>query len=177
MLTVIAVIAILSSIILFNSRQGQNRYTVDTSAQQFITDLRTAQNSALSSPQQADGIPVGFGIYIPVGSGNTQYKIFYNKESTPAGVNTYDGTYSVVIRTVNTNAGVYIVPENITQQSVFYKPPKPDTFINNNSSIATADFNLQQGGIDPSYHNHGNSNPSAFYKVVRVYNNGRMETR
>ena len=75
-LVVISIIALLTTLVLANYRQGQQKSVLNSATQRLAADLRRAQNSALAVKTEKEGMPAcGYGIYTP--SAN-QYQLFYN---------------------------------------------------------------------------------------------------
>lgn len=137
-LVVIFIIALLTTLVLVNYRQGQQKNAVNSATQRLTADLRRAQNSALAVKTEKEGMPAcGYGIYTP--SAN-QYQLFYN---TAADCNSVDKYYrtgqSQVLETINLPSGVTLDSQGPSCaadrcKSTYFEPPDPITYIANNDS-------------------------------------------
>lgn len=134
-LVVIFIIALLTTLVLVNYRQGQQKNVLNSATQRLAADLRRAQNSALAVKTESAGIPYGYGIYVD-NSGN-QYRYFYNTGSPPK----YTGS-SNDLEIITLPAGVTISP---TQKDIFFIPPDPTTIINSPHYDTSQTFILTSG--------------------------------
>lgn len=134
-LVVIAIMLILMAVAVFvNPRPSVE---LDNAARQLVSDLRRAQNMAMSASTQIDGwgneiVPCGYGIYTP----NTQkYVIFYNETDCSkfqhwGGPNPpWQG--SIDFETVDfTDVAPGITITQGVSLSIYFIPPSGTTYIN-----------------------------------------------
>ncbi len=152
LLVVISIILIMSALILASYRSGQIRYTLNLAAEQIISNLRQAQNSAISG-KMAETYN-GYGIYFRV---NQSYYIIFGDVN---GNKTYETpTSDILLETTQLPNGIKInsIVQGATSYSyaeVDFEPPAPKTYIkgrsaeqNSNSliiNLSTADGSLSK---------------------------------
>jgi len=132
LLTVLAVIFILTSVSFPAYRTAQKQYVLENAARKLAQDIRKAQEMAISARicgPCGDKVPPGYGIYLH--QGNTSYLIY--ADTNPAqGNEIYDGG-DVIIETISFESGVFIKNVNPSSLSINFKPPDPKIRIGNNS--------------------------------------------
>jgi prepilin-type N-terminal cleavage/methylation domain-containing protein len=116
-LVVLFIISLISGAALANYGSSKQRYYVSKATQQFASDLRRAQNMALTGKIQGMTVPQGYGIHIVSSS---QYLLFYNTDSQK----TYQG--SGVLETINIEGGSALAPVNY---DIYFTPPEPLTYL------------------------------------------------
>jgi len=121
------IISLIAAVSLANYRNGQRKYVLTQAVQKLVSDIRKAQNMALSGFDIA-GAYYGYGVYID--ESNSYYIIYGDKNNT-----TYQPSDDI-IETIS-------LPENIRIQSVspaagkmsiFFEPPQPITYLNGDSA-------------------------------------------
>jgi prepilin-type N-terminal cleavage/methylation domain-containing protein len=124
LLVVMFIIALISTLALANYRSGQKKYILTGTVQQLISDIRKAQNMALSG-YDISGQYNGYGIYIK--KGESSYIIYGNKNGDPNYQPSDD-----IIETVSLPSGVNVksVSPASDKLHIFFEPPHPTTYLN-----------------------------------------------
>lgn len=137
MLVIMFIISLLSTLILANYRGGQRQYALNDATKKLLSDLRKAQNMAISG----SGNSKGYGISAV--SSSTSYIIFGDNN----GNFRYESGTDVVLETISLPLGIKILsvsPLLGGRLSVVFAPPAPTTFINAQSTLGlSATFTLQ----------------------------------
>lgn len=135
----VAVVATITGIITAAMILNFQRSRIDLtlSANEFIENVRSAQSRALASARYNSGmgpkIRCGYGIrYVSP----TSYSMYVGPDSSSVDCSTldrnYDGTDTIIMTRVFTDARVeFKSPFN----DIFYEPPDPKTYINNDPSL------------------------------------------
>ncbi|MFH1979026.1 MAG: type II secretion system protein [Patescibacteria group bacterium] len=131
LLTVMAIIALLSTVVLSNYREGQKRYALAQAAQKMASDFRRAQNMAISGINIGNGKYCGYGISFP----NDNSYIVYAEEFSPC--NQVYNSSDPVIEEVFLPVGIRIKSTSPNKVYVFYKAPEPITSIKTGVSSGT----------------------------------------
>jgi len=128
LLITIFIITLLSASVFANYRSGQRKYVLSQSAQQLISDLRQAQNMAMS------GVDIssyhGYGVHAE--DNNNFYILFADED----GDSIYKSNKDTTIKTVNLPNLIkidYVSPSS--NLDVFFESPNPTTYINADSSV------------------------------------------
>ena len=127
----------LSVAILFNYRSGQDQASLTRSAAAFESEIRRAQDLAVTSADFSGATPCGYGInYID----NKTYRIYVGQLGGATNCQSSDhnyqsGTDSVYQQLKVIEAGV--VFKN-SFSDVFFEPPDPATYINNNKLVGVS---------------------------------------
>jgi prepilin-type N-terminal cleavage/methylation domain-containing protein len=119
-LTVLAIIFILTSISFPFYRLAQKQYILEGAASQLAQDLRKVQEMAISTKicEVCGGIvPSGYGIYLQ--QGTSFYTIYADTNNNEI----YDG--DALIQTISFEGGVFIQSLNPSSLSINFKPPDP----------------------------------------------------
>lgn len=74
MLVVLAVIAVISSLLIASYRTAQKRYALESAAQNLVSDLREVQAMAMSGAVKTTEIIYGYGVHFDE---NTSYYIIF----------------------------------------------------------------------------------------------------
>lgn len=128
LLVVMFILSLLSSLVLAGYRAGQKKYALSQANQRLASDIREAQNMAISGVDLAGGY-YGYGIYAEPGSD------FYRLYGDINGNSSFQVS-DVTVKTVN-------LPENVrikqtaplgNKADVFFKSPDPDTYINGSAA-------------------------------------------
>lgn len=148
LLTVIAIISILSVLILPNYRAGEENFALQRSAQKLAQDIRRAQEMAMAAREYQGTTPPGYGIYLKQGD---DYYLLYADTNPAQGNEKYDGG-DAVIETIYFEKKVYIKNLSPTSSpaslSINFKPPDPKTKISGtgseDASLATIILSLRE---------------------------------
>jgi prepilin-type N-terminal cleavage/methylation domain-containing protein len=150
MLVVMAIIMILSFAIYTNQRSGQAPYLLKQGAQKLTTDLRRAQNMAMSGTRIA-GNYYGYGIFLQASS--TSYILYGEKADTGADSTIYNPSgvnQDTIIETINFPRSVVIYsPLFLSNEAhILFKPPAPATSISDgtDSTLTTVSIILNAPG-------------------------------
>ena len=129
MLVVMFVVILVTIISLANYRSGQRKYVLTQSVQQMVSDIRKAQNMALSGFELADNY-YGYGICIDK---DDPYYIIYGDVN---GNSTYQPADDVIETISLFPHGVEV--QSVTPMSgtisIFFESPQPTTYINGNNA-------------------------------------------
>ena len=124
LLVVISVIGLIFALSLVSYRSGQKKYVLTQTVQQLISDIRKAQNMALSG-YDISGQYNGYGLYIK--KGESSYIIYGNKNIDPNYQPNDD-----IIETISLSNGVSVksVSSASDKLHIFFEPPQPITYLN-----------------------------------------------
>lgn len=140
LLVVMFIISLLSGLVLANHRSGQKRYALSQATQQLVSDLRKAQNMAMSGVD-IEGQYYGYGIYIRRLDSVVYYRIYADKDDD----NKYDSGES--LETVNLPEGIEIKATSpASKVDVFFRSPEPTTYINYPASVNPGTITLELKG-------------------------------
>lgn len=132
MLVVMFIIVSVTIFSLANYRAGQRQYTLTQAVQQLVSDIRKAQNMALSGFGVA-GQYNGYGVYI---NEDDSYYIIYGNENASPNYQSSDD----IIETIS-------LPDRIVIQSVspasgklhiFFEPPQPITYLSGDTTAGVS---------------------------------------
>lgn len=125
LLVVMAIISILTTVVLSNYRNNQNKQVLNQALQGLVADLRETQNMAMNGVGVNSGY-YGYGIYINIGSGGSvnSYIIF---GETQLDSSVYDAGVDAIIRKVDLPVGIKIqaVSSDDNSANIFFEPPDP----------------------------------------------------
>ncbi|MBU2579509.1 prepilin-type N-terminal cleavage/methylation domain-containing protein [Patescibacteria group bacterium] len=129
LLVVMFIISLISAITLANYRQGQRKYILAQSVQKLVSDIRKAQNMALSGFDIA-GAYYGYGVYLEEGD---SYYIIYGDVNDNS---TYQSSDDIIEEVSLFPQGVEVdsVSTPAGKMSIFFEPPQPTTYINGNNT-------------------------------------------
>lgn len=125
MVIVMAVIAVITTVVLVEYRSGAKVNRLQLAAQQVATDLKEAQNLSLSSQKSNGDIPPGgYGVsFYPYEPNNRSYILFADEDANKE----YDTGEEV--RTVNLPEGIEISStQGAAPLDVVFLPPNSDVF-------------------------------------------------
>ena len=140
-LVVVAIILILLGAVVINPRPSVN---LDRAARQLASDLRRAQNMAMSAVEQgpigSEYVPCGYGIYV---TNSTSYVLFYNNGGD-CSTDTYKHNGSTDFETADLGdiaSGITITVG--VGKSIYFIPPSGTTYINGSEGgIVSQNFTL-----------------------------------
>lgn len=141
-LVVLAIMAVISSVLIADYRTGQKKYSLDAAAQNIVSDLRRVQSMAMSGTTKTAEIIYDYGIHFDANT--SYYTIFADKQANSQRYS--NATADVMIERVNLENQVKVVAvsPNSSGLDVVFEPPNPKTYINKNSS-GPATITLQYG--------------------------------
>jgi len=132
LLVVMFIISLLSSLVLANHRSGQKKYALSQATQQLVSDLRRAQNMAMSGVD-IEGQNCGYGLELDNSSRPTSYYFYADtKANCQTSNNKYDGSDDI-LETINLPNQIEIQSISPSPLDVFFKSPEPTTYINANA--------------------------------------------
>jgi prepilin-type N-terminal cleavage/methylation domain-containing protein len=138
MLVVVAVIGFLSAIVFLNYREGEKQYLLQRAAQEVMSDLRRAQNMAISAVEYQGQVPLGgFGIHFKLSSPNS-YILFADLD----GEKDYD--VDEKIEEISLTQRIEISSLNPSPLDIVFTPPEPKTTIS--EGVDTASIALRVRG-------------------------------
>jgi prepilin-type N-terminal cleavage/methylation domain-containing protein len=169
MLIVTAIIGVLSGVLIVNFRtSNQNQAALQRGALELVSEIRRIQTMSTVTNDIEGNIPCGFGIHH---DGPTASSFIYTYFDTKGG-----GSCSTVA-TRNYVIGDTKISDfqfsdsNMEFKSsfldVFFEPPNPKTYIDNNSSLVLAPMNIQIGFKGGTC--------AADCIDIQVYTSGRIE--
>lgn len=134
LLVVTSIIVLISSLSLANYRSGKVRYSLGQSVQKLASDLRRAQNLAIGGTS-IKGVYCGYGIKVDINARPYSYYLYADKSANcGTGNNAYDAGDDI-IEEVRLFSGIRINSSSPSPADIFFKPPEPITYINQNSSV------------------------------------------
>lgn len=143
LMVVVAIIGIVSVLVLANYRQDSARQSLVQAEQKLISDLRRAQNMAMSGTD-INNQYYGVGIYIDIGAegDNGKYIIYGEKQQDNR---TYNSGSDTIIETINLPPKIIIqsVSSGNNKLGVFYEPPDPRIYLDVLPVSGQATINLQ----------------------------------
>ncbi len=131
------IVGFLSVAILFNYRNGQDQASLSRVAAAFESDIRKTQNLAVNGADFGGIVPCGYGLYY---IDNKTYRIYVGQkvgmQSCQSSNHNYqNGTDSVYQELIIVEPGVIFIN---SFSDVFFEPPDPATYINNNKSVGVS---------------------------------------
>ena len=163
LLVVSAITIFLATFISLNLRY---RIDLNAAANVIISDIRNSQAKAISSAKYNNGLRCGYGIrYL----NSTSYSMYVGPNASTTDCSTIDTRF-------NNGQDFDILIERFIDQrieikspfhDIFYEPPDPKTFIDNDSSLNRTPEQIiigKIGGICPQY-----------CKTINVYTTGKIQ--
>ena len=136
-LAAIFIIGILSAVILLNYRVGQVEAQLTRAAAAFETEIRKAQNLAISSPEFGGTIPCGYGIYY---TDNRNFSIYAGQLGGAPNCNASNHNFQSGTDSVYQN--LKIIEQGVIFKNsfsdIFFEPPDPATYINNSKAVGVS---------------------------------------
>jgi len=166
-LVVASITAFITVFMLINFQK--NRIDLTLSANEFIGKIRSAQNRALASTRYDSGtglkIRCGYGIHY---INNNSYALYTSPDSGSVNCSAlnknYDSADSIIQTSVFTDIRIEF---KSTFNDIFFEPPDPKTYINNNSSLGLPPQAITIGKI-------GGTCPNDC-KTINVYTSGKIQ--
>ena len=133
-LIIMFIVAFLSIAILFNYKTSQNRASLTRAVSVFESGIRKAQNLATASPDFGGATPCGYGINY---RDNRTYRIYAGHLGGAA--NCQSSNHNYQSGTDSTFEDLKLIEAGVVFRSsfsdIFFEPPDPATYINNNKSV------------------------------------------
>ncbi len=134
LLVVISIVSLISSVALVNYRRGVAQYSLTQANQRLLADLREIQNRAISGTGISLGY-CGYGVQINSSSRPYSYRIYADKNSNCATSNNRYNSSDDIIEEVELTNNIKIRTSSPSPVDIFFKPPEPQTYINQSQSI------------------------------------------
>ena len=169
LLVVAAIIGFLSTALITNF--SRTRIDVDQSANLVMATIREAQSKAVSSTVYNNYNPCGYGIYY---DSATKKLAIYIGPSAASPTNcitinkNYDSTRDTILPSLNFS-DLKVEIKNIVSFNIFFLPPDPKTYLNDNSSLSGSPITIQVGPI-------GGTCPTN-RRTISVYPSGKIEAQ
>lgn len=133
LLVVIAIISVISVVALVNYRNGQKKYILAQSIQRLSSDIRKAQNMALSG-FDLTGQYGGYGIYI---NENDSYYIIYGDVNDNLTYQPADALIETI--SLPNNIGIQSVSPAAGKMSIFFEPPYLITYLDGDNTAGLSE--------------------------------------
>lgn len=166
MVVVAAIIGFMTTILVVNF--SRTRVNLDQNTAIFVSAIREAQSQALSSAAYAGYHPCGYGIHYV---DSTRYAIYVgpNAATTPCGPidKNYDPIEDDLLTTYTISNPQVRFKSSFAD--IFYMPPNPTTYLDNDSSLNQAPLTVTLGVVDTAC--------PAQCQTVSVYPSGNVEVQ
>jgi prepilin-type N-terminal cleavage/methylation domain-containing protein len=129
LLVVLFIILLLSTLLLVNYRGGQKKYALSQASQQLISDLRKAQNMAMSGAE-IYGQYCGYGLEIDQSNRPTSYRFYADKSTDCQTSNNQYDSGDEILEIIKLPSRIRIQSTSPSPIDIFFKPPQPTTYIN-----------------------------------------------
>ena len=138
LLIVIFIIGLLSSSVLLSYRKSRRFYALNQSVHQLVSDLRKAQNMALSGIDINETTQYcGYGIVINYGARPTSYYLYADESSNcDSSNNKYTPSDTLIKEVVLSNQTT--LDEVTPNLDIYFKGPDPTTYINQDASVGVS---------------------------------------
>ena len=167
MLVVVAIIAFLSASLILNF--SRTRIDIEQSANLIMATIREAQSKTVSSTVYNGYNPCGYGIHY-VSSNQLAIYVGPNAAS-PTNCLTINKNYQIgedaVIKT-QTFTDLQVEIKN-SFNDIFFLPPDPKTYLNNNASLNQSPITIQIGPV-------GGTCPTNC-RTISIYPSGKIESQ
>ncbi len=152
LLVVMFIVGLLASLVLANYRSGQEKYVLEQATQKLVSDIRKTQNMAISGVEitgicEESSSYSCYGFY--VNQGDDFYLIFGDKNDANK---TFQGDPpDATIETINLPDKIKIKSVSnsfsaANKVSIFFKPPAPTTYVNDNTGTGWVEIILEVEG-------------------------------
>lgn len=139
MITVLAIVVIMASIIALNYSADRLKLALLRSAQKLSLDLHRVETYSLTSKEfQASGVPYSWGMHF-YGADSTNYTIFADLDND----RTFDSGIEN-LETLDLESGVKV--SSAVTDAVFI-PPDPDVVFNNDPALTSVSITLTNGSM------------------------------
>lgn len=167
MAVVAAIIGFLSTSLIINF--SRTRIDTDQSANLIMAAVREAQSKAVSSTVYAGYNPCGYGLHYV---SPTQFAIYIGQNASLVDCSNIANKNYQAGRDVLLSAQTFNDPKIYFTSSfndIFFLPPDPKTYLNNNASLNQAPITIQIGPI-------GGSCPTNC-RTISVYPSGKIDSQ
>jgi len=167
MAVVATIIGFLSTTLIINF--SRTRVDIDQSANLVVSTIREAQSKAVSSSAYSGYSPCGYGIHY---LSPTQFVIYLGQDASLV------NCPSIVNKNYQPGRDMLLGVQSFTNpkiqftspfSDIFFLPPDPKTYLNNNPSLNQPPINIQIGPI-------GGSCPIDC-RIISVYPSGKIESQ
>lgn len=164
MAVVATIIGILSTSIITSF--SRNRIDIDQNSNLLMSTLRDAQTRAIASRVYSGYNPCGYGIHY---ISSTQIAIYVGPDANTTDCSSINKNYSAGEDTLilYQSFGDSRIHIKSSFDDIFFQPPDPKTYINNDSSLNQAPASIQVGVI-------GTACPQDC-KTIYIYPSGKIE--
>lgn len=171
MLVVVAIIAFLSGSLILNF--SRTRIDIDQSANLVMATIREAQSKTVSSTVYNNYNPCGYGIHY----NSTIKKLVIYVGPNAATANpiclamnkNYNSTRDTLLLPYLNFSDSKVEIKNAVDFNIFFLPPDPKTYLNNDASLNGSPINIQIGPADGIC--------SGNCRTISVYPSGLIESR
>lgn len=133
LLVVMSIIGLISTLAIISYRSGQKKYILTQTTQQLVSNIRKAQNMALSG-YDISGQYNGYGFYIK--EGESSYLIYGNKNDNP----NYQPSDSIIeIISLPNGVNIKSVSPASDKIHIFFEPPQPITYLNGETAAGISE--------------------------------------
>ena len=133
----IFIVGVLSATILLNYRGGQSEAFLTRASATFETDIRRTQNLAVASSEFEGSIPCGYGLHYV---DNRNYRLYAGRLGGAPNCQSSDRNFQSGLDLVYQEIKV-IEPRVVFRSAfpdIFFEPPDPTTYLNNNRSVGAS---------------------------------------
>lgn len=125
----ISIIGLLTVLVLADYRSGQKKYALKQNTQKLVSDIRKAQNMAMSGVD-IESQYCGYGIELNQSARPDSYRFYADKSSNcQTSNNKYDGSDDI-LETIDLSDRIEIQSTSPSPIDIFFKPPIPTVYIN-----------------------------------------------
>jgi type II secretory pathway pseudopilin PulG len=166
MAVVAAIIGFLSTTLIINF--SRTRIDIDQSANLVMSTIRQAQTKAVASATFNGYNPCGYGVHYV---SPTQIAIYAGPNATTTDCSGINKNYQIVEDTIIQTQSFTDSEIQFTGgfDDIFFQPPDPKTFLNDNASLNQAPIGIQVGPT-------GGACPTNC-KTIYVYPSGKIESQ
>jgi prepilin-type N-terminal cleavage/methylation domain-containing protein len=146
LLIVILIIGLLAVLVSVSYRSSEKKYALNQSVQLLVSNLRKVQTMAMSGVD-IQGQYCGYGVKINTSAWFTSYRIYADKSANCQNSNHKYDSSDDILETVNLPNRIIIQATSPSPIDIFFKPPKPTTYINQDAGVGvTGTITLQIEG-------------------------------
>jgi prepilin-type N-terminal cleavage/methylation domain-containing protein len=137
----VAIVVIMSGMYFVNYKGYERRSNINFATQKVASDIRTAQNDALSQKKFGAQPPYGWGAYFNTANSN-QYIIFADMDDNKTRTDSSEDERIVALPGGITLTGIEVGGSSVNTLNILFQSPDPTTWINGaNNARATTTFN------------------------------------
>ncbi len=133
----ISIISLLTVLVLADYRSGQKKYALGQDTQKLVSDIRRAQNMAMSGVD-IESQYCGYGIELNQAARPNSYYFYADKSANcQTSNNKYDGSDDI-LETINLSNQIEVQLTSPAPIDIFFKPPIPTVYINAQDETTTS---------------------------------------